>query len=182
MLSNRWIFSLSGVAAVVMLTLCGCPPVVPGLSVAVTADKTTGNPPVTVLATAIPSGGTAPYSYQWSSAPGGVLGAPTAAGTNVTFLAAGTNTVTCTVTDSANNTASNSVQIHVGTGTTPTGNAANGQAIFSAKCVGCHPSPSALKSAAGRITNTMGTINAAMNGITLTDQEVLDLQAYLNSL
>ncbi len=65
--------------------------------------------------------------------------------------------------------------------TTPggtTGDAAAGQTLFSQECSGCHTA-AALAPARSRITNDLGTINAAMNGITLTDQQVADLQAYL---
>ncbi len=59
------------------------------------------------------------------------------------------------------------------------GSAANGETLFNAQCVGCH-SAAAVKPGAGLISTTgLGLINAAMTGITLTNQQVLDLQAFL---
>jgi hypothetical protein len=97
-----------------------CPPPPPALSVGVTANPTSGSPPLVVLATATPTGGTTPYTFSWTSAPGGLIGAPTSSSTNVTFAIAGTYTVTCTVTDSASQTASNSAQVVVSTTPPPT--------------------------------------------------------------
>lgn len=96
-------------------TQCPPPPEEPPLTVDVTADQTSGDPPLAILATATPAGGVPPYTFQWSSAPGGLIGAPTAQSTNVTFAIAGNYTVTCTVTDSAGQTATDSVPINVGT-------------------------------------------------------------------
>ena len=64
--------------------------------------------------------------------------------------------------------------------TTPglVGNAANGATEFAAACAGCHTA-AALKPVAGFIISNLGTLNPAMNGITLTDQQIADLQAYL---
>ncbi len=61
---------------------------------------------------------------------------------------------------------------------TTTGNAADGQAKFNSTCAGCHTA-STLAGVRDMITNNMGTINAAMSGITLTNQQVADLQAFL---
>jgi mono/diheme cytochrome c family protein len=62
---------------------------------------------------------------------------------------------------------------------TPTGDATAGAALFAARCIGCHNPASTVATARNAITNNMGTVNAAMDGVTLTDQEVADLQAYL---
>ncbi len=69
------------------------------------------------------------------------------------------------------------------TSTTPsntgvTGSATAGQAEFSQTCAACHTA-SALVGFQNRITNNMGTISPAMAGITLTDQQVADLQAFI---
>ena len=53
-----------------------------------------------------------------------------------------------------------------------------GQAKFASACARCH-SASSLRSTANLITNNMGTLSGSMSGITLTDQEVADLQAYI---
>jgi mono/diheme cytochrome c family protein len=133
-----------------------------------------------VTTTATPSGGVAPYTYLWTSQPGGVIAKPLQGSTNILFATANTYTVTCTVTDSAGATASGSVQITVAAA--PTGDPAAGQALYNQQCIGCHPSAAALKPTANLITNNMGSLSPAMSSITLTNQQVLDLQAYLNSL
>ncbi len=178
MSSIRWILMLSVIAAIGGLGVQGCAPVVPELAVEVAANPATGTAPLTSVATATVSGGVAPYIYLWTSAPGGVIAKPLQASTNIVFAIAGTYTVTCTVTDSAGTIKSASATVTV----EAAGDAAAGQALFTQTCIGCHPSPAALKPAANQITNNMGSINPAMNGITLTDQQVADLQAYLNSL
>lgn len=53
-----------------------------------------------------------------------------------------------------------------------------GQTKFNSICINCHIA-AFLAPNADRITNDMGTVNSRMSGITLTDQEVSDLQAYL---
>jgi PKD repeat protein len=178
MSSIRWILVLSVIAVVGGLGIHGCAPTVPELLVEVTANPTTGTVPVTTVATATISGGVAPYGHLWTSAPGGLIAAPLQASTNIVFPIAGTYTVTCTVTDSTGTIKSGSVTVHV----LPVGSAAEGQTLFNQQCIGCHPSAVALKPNADQITNNMGSINPAMNAITLTDQQVADLQAYLNSL
>jgi PKD repeat protein len=111
---------LVGLPVAMMALGTTCPPPPPALSVAVTANPTSGSPPLTVLATATPTGGTTPYTFAWTSAPGGLIGAPTSSSTNVTFAIAGTYTVTCTVTDSAGQTATNSAQVVVSPTPPPT--------------------------------------------------------------
>lgn len=64
------------------------------------------------------------------------------------------------------------------TSTPITGDAAAGQTLFNAECVSCHTA-AALAPVAGNIVNDLGTINPAMSGITLTDQQIADLQAFL---
>jgi hypothetical protein len=161
---------------IIGLSIVGCPPVTTPLSVVVVAIPTSGTAPLTVLATATPAGGTAPYTFSWTSAPGGAIAKPTEASTNVLFATAGTYTITCTVTDSAGQTASGSAQVTVSAPIT--GNAANGLTIFNARCIGCHPVAATLQP--NLVVNDLGTINAAMAGITLTDQEVADLKAFLS--
>lgn len=53
-----------------------------------------------------------------------------------------------------------------------------GQTTFANDCANCHTA-SSLKSASGKITNNLGSLSSAMNGITLTDTEVSNLMAYL---
>jgi hypothetical protein len=176
--SMKWILLLSVIAAIVGLSVQGCAPAAPELLVEVTADPATGTVPVTTVATATVSGGTAPYIYLWTSAPGGVIAKPLQSSTNILFAVTGTYTVTCTVTDSAGQIKSASATVTV----TPVGDPVAGAALFAAQCIGCHPSAAALKPQASQITNNMGSIDPAMSSITLTDQQVADLKAYLNSL
>jgi mono/diheme cytochrome c family protein len=53
-----------------------------------------------------------------------------------------------------------------------------GQAEFAQLCGRCH-TPASVAPARGRITTNMGTVSGAMSGITLTAQQIADLQAYL---
>lgn len=64
------------------------------------------------------------------------------------------------------------------TGGTVTADANAGAEKFQATCQRCHTATS-IKSEASRITNNMATVSLAMSGITLTDQEVADLKAFL---
>jgi mono/diheme cytochrome c family protein len=69
----------------------------------------------------------------------------------------------------------------VGANTLPTGvtgTAAAGESTFMDRCAACH-SAAGLRSVSGRITNNMGNVAGAMRGITLSDQEVADLRAFL---
>jgi mono/diheme cytochrome c family protein len=59
-----------------------------------------------------------------------------------------------------------------------TGDPVAGQTTFTAKCSGCHTAPS-LAGNENRIVRNMGTVSVAMAGVTLTDQEVADLKAYI---
>jgi mono/diheme cytochrome c family protein len=61
------------------------------------------------------------------------------------------------------------------------GDSTAGQQDYSQLCTGCHTAAS-VRGNASRVTNNMGTVDSAMNGITLTDQQVADIQAYLRSL
>lgn len=65
-----------------------------------------------------------------------------------------------------------------GTQTGLIGNATAGATDFTQLCVACHTA-AAIKPFSGLITNNMGSLNAAMNGINLTNQQIADLQAYL---
>lgn len=68
----------------------------------------------------------------------------------------------------------------IGCNTVPSDNAAAaaGQTTFNAECAGCHVA-SLLAPDASRITNDMGTVNSSMSDIMLTNEEVMNLQAYL---
>jgi mono/diheme cytochrome c family protein len=59
-----------------------------------------------------------------------------------------------------------------------TGDAAAGQTLFAQDCARCH-SAASVAGGAALVTNNMGGINAAMNGITLTDQQVTEIKAFL---
>jgi hypothetical protein len=64
--------------------------------------------------------------------------------------------------------------------TTPglVGSATAGATDFTSLCSGCHAA-AALKPFAGNIVSNLGSLNPAMNGITLTAQQIADIQAYL---
>ncbi len=59
-----------------------------------------------------------------------------------------------------------------------TGAAADGEATFAASCARCH-SASSLRNTGSLITTNLGNLSSSMRGITLTDQQVSDLRAYL---
>lgn len=73
-----------------------------------------------------------------------------------------------------------------------TGDATNGQELYTSRCAVCHslgtfdtsalPNTPDLLGEADEIVNDLGTIDEAMEGITLTDQEVADLKAFIDSL
>lgn len=58
------------------------------------------------------------------------------------------------------------------------GDASAGQSKFAASCATCH-SAASLKGASSRVVNNLGSLTPAMTGITLTDQEVADIKAFL---
>jgi mono/diheme cytochrome c family protein len=67
--------------------------------------------------------------------------------------------------------------------TTPTvpglvGDATAGATEFNQVCTACH-TVAQIQPAASRITNNMAGVSFFMTGITLTDQQVADLQAFL---
>ena len=55
---------------------------------------------------------------------------------------------------------------------------AAGEAKFNASCDTCH-SAASIRGAASRVVNDLGTLTPAMAGITLTDQEVANIRAFL---
>ncbi len=67
-----------------------------------------------------------------------------------------------------------------GGGTGTGGDVAAGQAKFNSTCAGCHNAAN-LKGAVNLIQNNMGNVNPAMSGITLSNQDVLNLQAFISS-
>jgi mono/diheme cytochrome c family protein len=64
-----------------------------------------------------------------------------------------------------------------------TGDATNGQAILNQRCASCHRTGGAaapLTAAdADNVVTNLGSISLAMAGITLTNQQVADLRAFL---
>ena len=79
------------------------------------------------------------------------------------------------------------------TNTTPppgvTGDAASGKTVYDNICAFCHSLGSYdtqgfagdLKGHETQVVNNMGSINTNMAGITLTDQQVADLKAFITS-
>jgi mono/diheme cytochrome c family protein len=63
-----------------------------------------------------------------------------------------------------------------------TGSATAGATEFAASCVGCHAAPAVLKPSIDNVVNNLGTIDPAMTGIMLTNQQVADIRAYLATL
>lgn len=62
-----------------------------------------------------------------------------------------------------------------------TGNAAAGETLWNAECAGCHNgtiAPTAANTDPALVVTNLSSINAAMN-VTLTNQEVLDVKAFL---
>jgi mono/diheme cytochrome c family protein len=58
------------------------------------------------------------------------------------------------------------------------GDATAGETKFNSTCSGCHTA-TAIAPDRNLIRANMGTINSAMSGITLTNQEIADLKAFL---
>jgi mono/diheme cytochrome c family protein len=90
-------------------------------------------------------------------------------GTNNDASKANTNTVTMTAAKTV------TVQFQV---IPPTGNAAAGQTLYIQSCQMCHGPGSFLHNRGNRIVTNLGSISPAMSFITLTAQQVLDLQAF----
>lgn len=71
--------------------------------------------------------------------------------------------------------------------TNTTGDATAGQATYSNRCATCHSLGSFdsqgfagdLANHSNQIVNNLSSINGAMSGITLTDTEIADLQAFI---
>lgn len=62
-----------------------------------------------------------------------------------------------------------------------TGDPARGAVKYGQSCTTCHTAV-AVAPFGNLVTNDMGLVNPAMNGIVLTDLEVLDLRAFLATL
>jgi hypothetical protein len=60
----------------------------------------------------------------------------------------------------------------------PTGNAATGQTIWSQRCAFCHGAGTYMHNRGSLLVTDLGTLSPVMSGMTLTSQEVLDLQAF----
>jgi mono/diheme cytochrome c family protein len=61
------------------------------------------------------------------------------------------------------------------------GDPAAGETKVNQSCAGCHTARS-LQGSEDRIGTNLGLVSPAMIGITLTDQQVADLQAYIFTL
>lgn len=72
----------------------------------------------------------------------------------------------------------------------PTGNAADGQAKYNESCAACHTlgtfdttgGAGDLKSVPNRIVNNLGGLSPAMTGITLNNQQIADLKAFIETI
>ncbi|HPF38168.1 MAG TPA: hypothetical protein P5081_00855 [Phycisphaerae bacterium] len=62
----------------------------------------------------------------------------------------------------------------------PTDNAAAlaGETVFADQCARCHSARS-VSGFAGQLPNNLGALDSRMNGITLSDEELSNLNAYL---
>ena len=140
-----------------------------------------------------PDDGPSPLSYSWvlDTVPAdstAMLANENTASPTFTADMDGTYTATLVVNDGADDSAPDSVTV---TATTPGGGGsfAAGQADYDTRCAGCHDAGTHDSSGgfAGDIAGTgsllvndLGTLNGGMNGIILTNQEILDLQAFLD--
>jgi mono/diheme cytochrome c family protein len=93
-------------------------------------------------------------------------------GTDNDASAANTNTVTMTGAKTV------TVQFAQIPPAPPVGDAAAGQALYTQSCQMCHGGPSFLRGRGSLIVTNLGSVNPAMSFMTLTDQQVLDLQAF----
>jgi cytochrome c2 len=134
-----------------------------------------------------PDNGPSPLTYSWSlTAPAGssaTLSDPAAVSPTFTADVEGSYPVSLTVNDGlADDTANVTVTASTGGGFDA------GKAKYDDACASCHAAgtydPSGFAGdIAGKgslLVNDLGTLNALMNGIILTDQEILDLQAFLD--
>ncbi len=208
MLSLRWYALLSMVAVGVMICVPGCPPTTTSVLEG-TWTLTEGAPPdanlTQVLLTFDSTGNLTTVTYVYNnktvtSTKAELTSTTTVSGQNVTisstFGPSGNSSLDFTGTLNSDNTvitgqakftlvisSTTTVTFPLGAatltkGVIPVGNAAAGETLFNDECAACHTA-AGLAPSADLIVNDLGTINAAMDGIELTDQQILDLQAYL---
>jgi hypothetical protein len=136
-------------------------------------------------------GPSSPLSYSWvlDTVPAGstaTLANANTASPTFTVDMDGTYTATLVVNDGADNSVPDSVTV---TSTTPGGGGdfAAGLADYDARCAGCHAAGTHdpdgfagdIAGTGNLLVNDLSTINVGMN-IMLTDQEILDLQEFLD--
>ena len=137
-----------------------------------------------------PDTGPSPLSYSWTldTVPAGSTATLANANTaNPTFTADldGDYTATLVVNDGQDDSTPDSVNI---TASAPSGSFEAGRAKYDADCAGCHaagtydPNGFAgdIAGTGNLLVNDLGTLDPGMNGILITDQEILDLQAFLD--
>lgn len=72
----------------------------------------------------------------------------------------------------------------------PTGNADDGQSKYTESCASCHSlgtfdttgGAGDLKSVPNRIVNVLGGLDSSMAGITLSNQQIADLKAFIATI
>ncbi len=136
-----------------------------------------------------PDDGPQPLTYAWTlEVPAGstaTLSDPTSATPTFTADLDGDYTATLVVNDGLDDSAPDAVNV---TASAPSGSFEAGRLKYDADCAGCHAAGTYdpqgfagdIAGTGNLLVNDLGTINAGMNGIMLTDQEILDLQAFLD--
>ncbi|UCC55832.1 MAG: CHRD domain-containing protein [Gammaproteobacteria bacterium] len=161
---------------------------------AITVDPDTSVAPDTLVTldgsgSSDPDNGPSPLSYSWTlTVPAGsmaTLSDPAAVSPTFTADVEGSYLVSLTVNDGlAEDTAEVTVTVSTGGGSFDAG-----MVKYDADCSGCHDAgihdndggfAGDIAGTGSLLVNDLGTLNPLMNGILLTDQEILDLQAFLD--
>ena len=136
-----------------------------------------------------PDDGPQPLTYAWTlEVPAGSMATLANADTATpTFTADldGDYTAILVVNDGQDDSAPDAANV---TASAPSGSFEAGRLKYDADCAGCHAAGTYdpqgfagdIAGTGNLLVNDLGTINAGMNGIMLTDQEILDLQAFLD--
>jgi mono/diheme cytochrome c family protein len=119
-----------------------------------------------------------------------VLACPCAGTTTTTLPEGSTSTSTTTTTSLTSTTVTSTTTTSSTTTTTLGGSVAAGRSIYDSRCSVCHVAGSHdtegfapnLEGKGNLVVNNLSTIDPMMSGITLSNQEVRDVKAFLNSL